>query len=141
MRQQYKLKQCEQNDAAIERLVQGTDPYSKYSVNNAFKLVILSNYMLSPKINMLHTAVGYVLELCAFIALPQLPSKVYNIDFSDQMHLLKKKERQCTYILGKKINILFYFPAPNSNTLTSFILDSFKIHTVHGAPTQNTYWK
>ena len=72
--------------------------------------MILSNYMYSLRINMLHAAIGYVLELCAFIALPKLPSKVYSIDFSDNIHLFENRERQCTYTLVKKINILCYFP-------------------------------
>ena len=43
-----KINEGEQNDAAIELLVQGTDPCSKHdSVTNAFKFVILSNYMYS----------------------------------------------------------------------------------------------
>ena len=35
---------------------------------------------------------------------------MYSIYFSDQMQLYKNKERKCTYILEKKINIIFYFP-------------------------------
>ena len=66
---------------------------------------------------MLHAAIGYVLELCAFKALPKLLSEVYNIDVSDKIHLFKNKERQCTYTLVKKINILFYFPVLLSQTI------------------------
>ena len=64
---------------------------------------------------MLHAAIGYVLELCALIVLPQLPSKVCSIDFSDRMHLFKNKEPQCIYIRTWKENkyhILFSC-APN----------------------------
>ena len=65
------INEGEPNDAAFELLVQGTDPCSKHeSVTNAFKFVIfLSNYVYSLRINMLHAAKGYVLELCAFICI------------------------------------------------------------------------
>ena len=66
---------------------------------------------------MLHAAIGYVLELCVFIALPKLPSKVYSTDVSDKIRLFKNKERQCTNTLVKKINILFYFPVLLTQTI------------------------
>ena len=73
--------------------------------------------MYARRKNMLHAAIGYVLELCAIIALPKLPSKVYSIDVSDKIHLFKNKERQCTYTHVKKINILFYFPMLLTKTI------------------------